>query len=168
MRVRSWLSLGSNIDRERHLSAAIKALGRIFGDLVLSPVYESEAVGFEGAPFLNMVVGVETGLPPELLLKSLRSIEDQAGRSRDGARFSARTLDIDLLTYGNQVITRDGRVEIPRADITRYAFVLLPLSHVAGEEQHPLTGKRYSELWEEFPVDTQPTLRRWESIGEGA
>ncbi|MCB1857647.1 MAG: 2-amino-4-hydroxy-6-hydroxymethyldihydropteridine diphosphokinase [Gammaproteobacteria bacterium] len=147
MKVKAWLSLGSNIDRERHLRAALGALSRQFGGLRSSSVYESRAVGFEGAPFLNMVVGIETDKSPDELKTLLRGIEVQEGRQREAGKFSARTLDIDLLTYGNQVIERHGKVLIPRDEITRYAFVLGPLAEVAGEERHPLFGTSYAELW---------------------
>ncbi|MFC1685277.1 2-amino-4-hydroxy-6-hydroxymethyldihydropteridine diphosphokinase, partial [Pseudomonadota bacterium] len=76
------------------------------------------------------------------------------GRERCGEKFASRTLDIDLLTYGDQVI-KEGKVEIPREEITRYAFVLLPLAEVAGDEQHPVLGLSYRELWQGFDGEGQ-------------
>lgn len=165
--VRVWLSLGSNIDRQRHITQALHDLKAQFGELVISRVYESEAVGFDGESFYNLVVGIETGLPAETLAQRLRGIEDANGRVRSGDKYTPRTLDIDLLTYGDQVIDTP-KLQLPRDEITRYAFVLLPLSEVAGEEMHPRSGKNYQALWDVFegadqrlwPVDDQPADRK--------
>ena len=152
---RAWLSLGSNIERRRNIRGAVRALERQFGDLVISPVYESEAVGFESAPFYNLVVGVDTGLPPARVQEILRNIEAHHGRERQSGKLVARTLDIDLLTYGDQVIA-SGRLKLPRDEILRYAFVLRPLAEVAANELHPENGRSYGELWEAFDEGSQP------------
>ena len=151
---RVWLSLGSNIDRERHIRGAVKALRETFGELVISQVYESESVGFKGGSFLNLVVGFDTERPPQELCRFFRTIEAAHGRERCGEKFASRTLDIDLLTYGDEVIKTD-RAEIPRQEITQYAFVLLPLAEVAGDELHPVLGVSYRELWERFDGEGQ-------------
>ena len=163
MATRVWLSLGSNIDRTRNLRAVIAALGRRFGPLVLSQVYESEAVGFDGEPFYNMVVGLETDLPAAELNHWLHRLEADQGRRRDGGRFAPRTLDVDLLTYGDQVL-EEGPLRLPRDEILRYAFVLRPLAEVAGEQRHPLDGRRYRELWAAFgnsAQDLRPVTLEW-------
>jgi 2-amino-4-hydroxy-6-hydroxymethyldihydropteridine diphosphokinase len=152
---RVWLSLGSNLERERNLRAAVAALRRAYGPLILSPVYESQAVGFDGDPFLNLVVGLDTEQPPERLVKELHAIEDAHGRVRGQARFGPRTLDIDLLLYGDLVRT-DGGIRVPRDEITRYAFILRPLSEVAGAQRHPVAGKTFRELWYAFDAAGQP------------
>jgi len=154
-RMRVWLSLGSNIDPESNIRLAVDTLRRIFGSLVLSGVYKSEAVGFDGASFLNMIVGLDTDMAAPQLMERLRGVEDQQGRIRDDRDKNApRTLDIDLLTYGNLPV-QVGRVLLPRDEITRYAFVLLPLAEVAGGEVHPLTGLTYGELWAAFDKSEQ-------------
>jgi len=154
MTVRIWLSIGSNIDRKKNIRSAIAALEAGFGRLVISPIYESEAVGFEGDHFLNLVVGLDTNHSLDEVAAALRRIEQAHGRVRDGAKFNARTLDIDLLTYGQQVI-QTSTVEVPRKEITRYAFVLRPLSQVAGNELHPVEGVSYQALWEVFDKSKQ-------------
>ncbi|MEJ1355377.1 MAG: 2-amino-4-hydroxy-6-hydroxymethyldihydropteridine diphosphokinase [Candidatus Sedimenticola sp. (ex Thyasira tokunagai)] len=151
---RVWLSIGSNIERERNIRGALQALRERFGELILSDVYESEAVGFDGSPFYNLVAGFETTLSAGELMAELRGIEAAYGRQRGDERFAPRTLDIDILTYGDRVMNYEGQ-ELPRDEIIRYAFVLLPLSEVAGEEMHPLTGKSYRQLWDEFDKTDQ-------------
>lgn len=152
---RVWLSLGSNIEREKNIKAAVSTLQRMFGHLILSSVYEGEAVGFQGAPFFNLVVGVETDRGPLELVALFRGIESDQGRKRGTDKFAPRSIDIDLLTYGDQVIQSD-QLSLPRDEITRYSFVLLPLAEVAGEERHPLTGLSYRELWQRFDQASQP------------
>ena len=153
-----WLSLGSNIDPRRQIPAALESLKRHFGELVVSPVYESRAVGFSGDNFHNLVVGVETKLTPRELAGALRHIESLHGRVRSAEKFSSRTLDIDLLTYGDRVIDEPG-VQVPRDEILRYAFVLLPLSEVAPDERHPVNGRTYRALWADFDATDQPLWR---------
>jgi len=152
--VRCWLSLGSNIEPRRHIELALVDMQLVFGKLIVSPVYESVAVGCEGDNFHNLVVGIETRLPIMLLTRKLRQIEEKNGRLRETDKFAPRTLDIDLLTYGN-LVQDEPDMQLPRDEITRYAFVLLPLSEVAGNEIHPPTGLTYRELWAAFDDPTQ-------------
>jgi len=137
---RVWLSIGSNQDRERSIRGAVRSLREAYGPLILSPVYETEAVGFEGEPFLNLVAGFETRVPVSALNTRLREIEDAHGRVRGQEKFAPRTLDIDLLTYGD-LVGRIGGCELPRDEILDYAFVLRPLADVAGDELHPVVGR---------------------------
>ncbi len=153
--VNVWLSLGSNIERSKNIQAAIKLLGRQFGPLVISPIYESRAVGFDGENFLNLVVGIKTNHSIGELANQLHAIEVKQGRKRSNTKFAPRTLDIDLLTYGNQPLC-EGPIKLPRDEITRYAFVLKPLADVAGNEIHPLTQQSYQQLWDAFNQDNQP------------
>jgi 2-amino-4-hydroxy-6-hydroxymethyldihydropteridine diphosphokinase len=152
---RAWVSIGSNQARERSVRGAVAALAERFGPLVLSRVYESEAVGFEGAPFLNLVAGLDTDASVGEINAALREIEDAFGRVRGPEKFAPRTLDLDLLTYGDAVGTIDG-CALPRDEILRYAFVLGPLAEVAPEEIHPQTGRTYRELWDAFDQAAQP------------
>jgi 2-amino-4-hydroxy-6-hydroxymethyldihydropteridine diphosphokinase len=155
---RVWLSIGSNQDREQNIRGAVRALRAEFGELTLSSVYESPAVGFDGDPFFNLVAGISTDLPADLLNKRLRAIEEAHGRIRQGEKFTSRTLDLDLLTYDNLVSDNKG-IKLPREEILQYSFVLMPLAEVAGEERHPLNGRTYGELWEAFDSSSQPIWR---------
>jgi len=149
-----YVSIGSNIDREKNISASLDALHSQFGDLIISSVYESEAVGFDGDPFYNLVVGFETDSLIGELYRVLRDIEFENGRSRSGAKFSSRTLDIDILTYDNCHGTFDG-VDLPRAEIDYNAFVLWPLAEIAGLDTHPVTNMNYTDMWSAFDKSCQ-------------
>jgi len=144
-----YISIGSNIDKDRNIPASLKALAAHFGKLAVSSIYESEPVGFTGDVFYNLVVGFESDLDVKEVAKQLRQIELDHGRSRDSKKFSARTLDLDLILYGDFVI-QDGRLQIPRDEIERYAFVLEPLAEIAGALRHPVTQASYAELWAKF------------------
>lgn len=147
-----FLSLGSNIDRAHNIRSGLDRLAEIFAGLRLSPVYESEAVGFDGSPFLNLVVAIDTGLPVAQLADQLREIERSHGRVRGEKKFSSRTLDIDILTYDQQSGDVDG-VKLPRGEILKHAFVLKPLADLAPDAVHPALKKSYRELLAEteFP-----------------
>ncbi|GAA5525765.1 2-amino-4-hydroxy-6-hydroxymethyldihydropteridine pyrophosphokinase [Microbulbifer aestuariivivens] len=152
-----FLSLGSNIDRERNIRAGLDALAREFGGvgaLRVSRVFESVAVGFDGENFYNLVVGVHTDLPVGQLSLRLRAIEDANGRVRGGPKFSARTLDIDILTYDELAGEFDG-VQLPRAEIVKNAFVLLPLAELAPAQRHPLSGETFAEMWAQYDKGRQ-------------
>ncbi|WP_423187544.1 2-amino-4-hydroxy-6-hydroxymethyldihydropteridine diphosphokinase [Alishewanella sp. d11] len=143
-----FISVGSNINREYNVRGGVKMLAEHFGALTLSSVYESDAVGFCGDPFYNLVVGVETTLSIAECVQLLKQIEDQYGRIRGAEKFSGRTLDLDLLSYDQQVC--DTPVQLPRGEITENAFVLWPLAEIAPSVVHPLTGQSYAALWQSY------------------
>lgn len=147
--VKCYLSVGSNIDKKNNIQQALQTLRRLFRDIECSRVFESEAVGFSGDNFYNLVVGIQTGLSVPELASRLHAIEDEYGRRRGEKKFSSRTLDIDILTYGDQVGVVDG-IALPRDEILRNAFVLLPLSELAPDDLHPVLKKTYASLWGEF------------------
>ncbi|HTF97901.1 MAG TPA: 2-amino-4-hydroxy-6-hydroxymethyldihydropteridine diphosphokinase [Cellvibrio sp.] len=149
-----YLSLGSNVDRHKHILSALDALNNLLGELVVSSVYESKSVGFDGSNFFNLVVGAETDLSITELSENLKRIEDDNGRKRNGPKFSPRTLDIDILTYGDFVGVENG-IELPRAEITKNAFVLLPLAEIAPSVSHPQLQKTYQQLWADYDQASQ-------------
>ena len=154
----AWISIGTNIERKKHIALALEKLAERYGTLEESAVYESDAVGFDSTPFYNMVVGIRTDESPRELQSQLHAIEASSGRMRTGS-LSARTLDLDLLSYDDLVLDEDG-LTLPRDDITRYAFVLYPLAEIAPGERHPVSGRRYADHWAVFDQDSQPALRR--------
>lgn len=152
----SWvyISLGSNIDREALTRAGVHALRQHYGELLLSSVYESEAVGFDGENFYNMVIALQTDDSVLQVAQALRQIEDEHGRDRTGPRFSSRTLDLDLLLYDDLIIDED-KLQIPRDEILQRAFVLWPMAEVAADLVHPQVNKTYGELWDEFDQNSE-------------
>lgn len=152
-----YVSIGSNIDRERNIALALQRLADDYGPLQQSSVYESAAVGFDSAPFYNLVVGFKTGIGPAELQERLHAIEAECGRERNTA-MTARSLDLDLLIYDNLVMD-DGHLALPRKDITRYAFVLYPLAEIAPDAHHPVSGERYADMWAAFH-DSRQVLTR--------
>ena len=150
-----YLSLGSNIDREQSIRRGVEQLAEQFGVLEISTVYESAAVGFEGDAFYNLVVGFQSECPWEQIQQQLRQIEEENGRARGSEKFAPRTLDIDLLIYGELDLQSQG-IDLPRAEIFKYAFVLRPLAEIAPEACHPQTGESYHQLWQQFDAEQQP------------
>lgn len=152
------LGVGSNIERERYITAGLDALQALFGDLAMSSVYDSAAIGFDGQPFLNLVVQIHTDLSLQELAAKLRHIEIEHGRTPDATRFSARQLDIDILTYGNLTGEQSG-VTLPRDEVLYNAFVLCPLAELVPDEVHPLDGRTYAALWDVFDRDSQSVCK---------
>ena len=148
-----YISVGSNIEREKHTKAGLQAMYEIFGPLQLSRVYESEAVGFDGHNFYNLVVKAQTDKSIEQVCYALKSIEDQNKRQRGTEKFSPRTLDLDLLLY-DSVVTSDP-VELPRGEVLFNAFVLQPLAEIAAQDVHPQVGKSFATLWQEYDKSQQ-------------
>lgn len=153
-----YISIGSNIDRDRNIASSLAALNREFGQLTCSSVYETAAVGFDGDAFYNLVVSFHSDLSAKEVAKILRQIELDHGRTRDSQKFSARTLDLDLLLYGDLIID-EGRLQIPRKEIEHYAFVLEPLAEIAPDLKHPILKIDYATLWAQFDKSNLQQVR---------
>lgn len=146
---RVYISIGSNLDRSAHVRAGLTALRARFGPLAVSTIYECPAVGFDGDPFYNCVVAFDSDEAVGTVHADLHAIEDRYGRDRSQPKFSPRTLDLDLLLYGDRII-REGRLTLPRPDIDQVAFVLAPLAELAAERVHPAQRASFTELWARF------------------
>lgn len=154
---RAYLSLGSNIDARTHLRGAIAALRERFGDVVVSPVYRTEAVGFSGADFLNAAAIVDSDLDPQALNDWLHALEDAHGRKRSGPRFSDRPLDIDIVFYDQLSVDGPGHLQIPRPEL-QHAFVLKPLADIAPDFVHAAFGESLATLWAASTQTIGPTV----------
>jgi len=120
-----YLSIGSNINAEANIILAIEKLQKILDNSEYSSVHQTKAEGFEGDDFLNLVVAGESSLSLEGLNKKLKEIEDESGRNRDAPKFSARTLDIDIvLQIGDEEILFESD------EIEKYSFVSEPLKEL--------------------------------------
>ena len=142
---RAYLSLGSNVDPDVHLRRAIAELRARFGALVVSPVYRSAAVGFEGPDFLNLAVGLDTDLDARALDAWLHALEDRHGRRRDVPRYASRTLDVDIVLFGDAIVDGPGHLQIPRPELVE-AFVLQPLADIAPDARDPVSGRTIGEM----------------------
>ena len=148
----AWLGLGSNVNAENHIRAGIKELKEKFENVSLSPVYASTAVGFDGDDFINLVARVETDMQPLELRQYLRDLEDRYDRKRNVPKFSDRSLDIDILLYDDLVLL-SPLLEIPRAEIMKFAHVLKPLADLGPDLIHPTELRSISDIWKSSGLD---------------
>jgi 2-amino-4-hydroxy-6-hydroxymethyldihydropteridine diphosphokinase len=151
VRKRVYLSLGSNVgDREGNLNAAIEALGHLGTVVALSSFYETEPVEFTAQPwFLNCALVLETTKMPRQLLQALLDLERKMGRRRTLHK-GPRTIDIDILLWGNSIVAADG-LTIPHPDLHERRFVLEPLAEIASGVLHPVFKKTVQELRDTLP-----------------
>ena len=148
MDITVFLGLGTNLgDREKNLSMAVDRIGEVIGKVIeCSSVYETEPWGFRSDDrFLNMVVKVRSSLRPSGLLGRILMIEAQLGRLRNGKGYKSRTIDIDILLYGSEVI-KSEELEIPHPRIPVRKFVLEPLCELAPGMIHPVLKVTFTEL----------------------
>jgi len=150
-----YVGLGSNIDPEHNLHVGISELRERYGELLISAVYRSQAVGFDGDDFLNLVVRFESDASPAEICETIELIHNLTGRDRKSGKWESRPLDIDLLLY-NDLVMDERSVRIPRDDVLEYSFVLRPLAELAPDLVHPVTGRTMLEHWQEFDAASHP------------
>jgi 2-amino-4-hydroxy-6-hydroxymethyldihydropteridine diphosphokinase len=154
----AYLSLGSNIEPEKNLRMAIAALRARFGDVRVSPVYRTRAVGFVGPDFLNAIAVVQSDVNPFALHKWLHRLEEAQGRDRRDAAYSNRPLDVDIIYFGDLVLDGPGEFQLPRPEL-RHAFVLKPLADVAPDFVDPIRNTTLAQLWKIHPEHATPPER---------
>ena len=152
------LAAGSNVAPERNLARALAELAREFPGARFSPWYRNRAVGFEGDDFINLVAGFDTALPVRQVLAQLQAIEARCGRPRAAPRWAPRSMDLDVLLYGDLICDEPG-LKLPRPDLLRRCYMLGPLAEIAPAFPHPTTGRTIAEHWQELAREPH-TLER--------
>jgi 2-amino-4-hydroxy-6-hydroxymethyldihydropteridine diphosphokinase len=150
-----YLGLGSNESPKANLRLAVRELEKRYGELAISAVFQSAAIGFDGADFLNLVVCLQSEESALAMCDEIELIHNLAGRVRGSDKWESRPLDIDLLLY-NDLVIDERPVRVPREDILRYSFVLRPLAELAPDQVHPVTGRTMLEHWQEFDTSSHP------------
>ena len=152
-----FVAAGSNIRPRANLRQAIAALSAAFPGLRSSRAYANKALGFEGDDFINLVLAFQTEEPLPALLQRLRAVERASGREPGAPKWAARTLDLDLLMYGN-LVGQSAGAALPRPDLTGRSYVLGPLAELAPELRHPVLGDTFGELWRRFDRGVHPLV----------
>lgn len=150
-----FVAAGSNIDPKLNLRTAISALKRRLGDVQVSRAYVNKSSGFDGPDFINLVIGFKAELTLSEVLSVLQAIEWLCGRPRKAPKFEPRTLDLDLLLYGDMVCSTHV-ITLPRPDLVRRAYMLGPLAEIAPDVMHPTLHKTVGQLWNEFDQASHP------------
>ena len=153
------LNIGSNQDRRKNIRSALDQLDIFFEKIKVSSLFESPSEGFKGKDFYNVGVNVETNKNASEVLDILHKIEDSLGRNRVAPKFSSRIIDLDLVIYDDMI---DEKINVPRKDILKYAFVLAPLLELNPDGIHPEKGVSYLNLWEEFETNKAFDLNRYD------
>jgi 2-amino-4-hydroxy-6-hydroxymethyldihydropteridine diphosphokinase len=149
---RVFVAAGSNLEPQAHLARAAAEIVHSWHDAQFSRAYRNAAVGFDGPEFINLVVGFTTAQPLEAVIARLRAIETQCGRPRYAPKWASRTMDLDVLLFGDRV-EKTSEYTLPRPDLLKRPYMLGPLAEIAPHEMHPTAGKTIGELWREFDRD---------------
>lgn len=150
-----YVAAGSNIQPELNLRSALSALKRRVGDLRVSHAYRNRPVGFEGPEFINLVIGFETELTLTEVLSVLQAVESLCGRPRKAPKFEPRSMDLDLLLYGDMVCATHV-ITLPRPDLTKRAYMLGPLAELTPDLVHPTLKQTIGDLWRNFDQAAHP------------
>jgi len=153
-----FIAAGSNVEAQRNLALALTELEREFGVLTVSHAYRNAAVGFDGPDFINLVVGLKTRLGVREVIERLHGIETHCGRPRSAPKWAPRSMDLDILLYGDLICDEAG-LKLPRPDLLRRAYMLGPLAEIVPGLKHPTANKAIRELWSEFDRAAHPLHR---------
>lgn len=160
----AYVSGGSNLDAERNLVLAARALKARHPGARFSRCWRNKAVGFDGPDFINFVVELPVEGTPALLKGELECIETQCGRTRHAPKWAPRAMDLDILLFGDVVQDTPG-LALPRPDLLRWGFMLGPLAELAPDLRHP-SGFTIAELWQRFDKSRNPLHEAPLTLGE--
>jgi 2-amino-4-hydroxy-6-hydroxymethyldihydropteridine diphosphokinase len=144
-----YVAAGSNVDPARNLQTALTLLRQVYAPLRISPAYRNKAVGFSGDDFINLVVGFSTADPVAEVRRQMQLIETGCGRPPSSPKWAPRTMDLDILLYG-QLLSNEPGLILPRPDLVRRPYMLKPMADIAPTVTHPTLHKTMHELWEAF------------------
>ena len=147
--VRVFVGAGSNVEPAKNLAHACADIAHSWPDAYFSRAYRNAAVGFEGPDFINLVVGFTTAQPLTAVIARLHAIETQCGRPRFAPKWASRTMDLDVLLYGD-LVEKTAEYTVPRPDLLKRPYMLGPMAEIAPEVVHPTAGKTIGALWHEF------------------
>jgi 2-amino-4-hydroxy-6-hydroxymethyldihydropteridine diphosphokinase len=146
------VAAGSNIEPVANLRRALDALAGHYPSLRASRAFRNRAVGFEGEDFVNLVVAFDTDQDVRTVIERLHEAESLCGRARDAPKWAPRSMDLDILLYGERVCDEPGLV-LPRPDLVRRAYMLGPAAELEPGRVHPTLGVTLAALWQDFPRD---------------
>jgi len=149
------VAAGSNVEPLVNLRRALDALAAHYPALRRSTAYRNRAVGFEGEDFINLVVGFDTGDDVRTVMDHLHEAETLCGRARHAPKWAPRSMDLDILLFGDRVCDEPGLV-LPRPDLVRRAYMLGPAAELAPATVHPTLGVTLADLWRDFAQGEHP------------
>lgn len=159
----AYVGIGSNIEKHLHIERAIKAMIEIDSAARISTIYESPAFGFNGHSFFNLVVELTTPLSLTSFAHSLRELEFQLGRKPEAQKKQNRTIDLDIILFGERVC--DEEIKVPRQDIYHYPFVIQPLYELNPDLIIPGDGRSIKAIWEKSQrLESLSAIEPWFTI----
>ena len=153
-----YVAAGSNVAPIANLRRALDELDRHFAPLTVSRAYANAAVGFDGDDFINLVIGFRTGLPVHQVLERLHEAEAACGRERNAPKWAPRTMDLDVLLFGDTICAEPG-LTLPRPDLLRRPYMLGPAAEIAPAVVHPLERRTLGELWRDMQAAQSHAMR---------
>ena len=147
--VRVFVAAGSNVEPEKNLARACAEIAHSWPDAIFSRAYRNVAVGFDGPDFINLVVGFSAAQPLASVIERLRGIETNCGRPRYAPKWASRTMDLDVLLFGDR-IEKTTEYTLPRPDLLKRPYMLGPLAEIAADVLHPTEQRTIDELWKAF------------------
>lgn len=152
-----FVAAGSNVEPVKNLKLALAEMRKAFAPLSISPAYRNKAVGFEGDDFINLVVGFPTNDDLHTVRERLQHIEARCGRPREAPKWAPRSMDLDILLFGDEIRNEPApstglrtSLILPRPDLVKRPYMLKPTVDIAPDLVHPTLHKTMRELWDAF------------------